>query len=172
MMNENENMQDPEFNSDEHVENTSTETQDLTNQLQEANDKYARLFAEFDNYKKRTSREKVELLQSAGKDVIIKLLPVLDDFDRALGFMKDIPNDDPVKQGVDLVYNKLQKTMDQLGVKEINVIGQPFDPEFQEAITSIPAPSDDLKNKVIDVIEKGYLMNDSVIRFAKVVVGQ
>jgi molecular chaperone GrpE len=86
--------------------------------------------------------------------------------------MKDVPEDDPMKQGIDLVYHKLKKTMEQLGVKEIDVVGQPFDPEFEEAITLIPAPTPDLKDKVIDVIEKGYTLNDSVIRFAKVVVGQ
>ena len=173
MMNENENIQDPELNQEEdNVENTATEAEDLNIKLAEANDKYTRLFAEFDNYKKRTSKEKLDLMQSAGKDVIIKLLPILDDFDRALSYMKEIPDDNPVKQGLDLVSNKFKKTFEQLGVKELEVIGQPFDPEFQEAIISIPAPSDDLKNKVLDVIEKGYLMNDNVIRFAKVVVGQ
>ncbi|WP_254527201.1 MULTISPECIES: nucleotide exchange factor GrpE [unclassified Sphingobacterium] len=173
MINENENIQDPEMNnSEENVEQGSAATEELTNKLSESNDKYARLFAEFDNYKKRTAKEKIDLMQSAGKDVILKLLPVVDDFDRSLSFMKDVPADDPMKQGIDLVYHKLKKTMEQLGVKEIDVIGQPFDPEFQEAITLIPAPTPDLKDKVIDVIEKGYTLNDNVIRFAKVVVGQ
>lgn len=173
MINENENIQDPEMNnSEENVEQGSAATEELTNKLNESNDKYARLFAEFDNYKKRTAKEKIDLMQSAGKDVILKLLPVVDDFDRSLSFMKDVPADDPMKQGIDLVYHKLKKTMEQLGVKEIEVIGQPFDPEFQEAITLIPAPTPDLKDKVIDVIEKGYTLNDNVIRFAKVVVGQ
>ncbi|WP_373865676.1 MULTISPECIES: nucleotide exchange factor GrpE [Sphingobacterium] len=172
-MNENENIQDPEMNnSEENVEQGSAATEELTNKLNESNDKYARLVAEFDNYKKRTAKEKIDLMQSAGKDVILKLLPVVDDFDRSLSFMKDVPADDPMKQGIDLVYHKLKKTMEQLGVKEIEVIGQPFDPEFQEAITLIPAPTPDLKDKVIDVIEKGYTLNDNVIRFAKVVVGQ
>lgn len=173
MINENENIQDPEMNnSEENVEQGSAVTEELTNKLNESNDKYARLVAEFDNYKKRTAKEKIDLMQSAGKDVILKLLPVVDDFDRSLSFMKDVPADDPMKQGIDLVYHKLKKTMEQLGVKEIEVIGQPFDPEFQEAITLIPAPTPDLKDKVIDVIEKGYTLNDNVIRFAKVVVGQ
>lgn len=173
MINENENIQDPEMNnSEENVEQGSAATEELTNKLNESNDKYARLVAEFDNYKKRTAKEKIDLMQSAGKDVILKLLPVVDDFDRSLSFMKDVPADDHMKQGIDLVYHKLKKTMEQLGVKEIEVIGQPFDPEFQEAITLIPAPTPDLKDKVIDVIEKGYTLNDNVIRFAKVVVGQ
>ncbi|WKK59997.1 MULTISPECIES: nucleotide exchange factor GrpE [unclassified Sphingobacterium] len=178
MMNENENIQDEHLNSEEtdsttNVENPEVdEVESLSNKLAESNDRYTRLVAEFDNYKKRTSKEKLDLMQSAGKEVLVKLLPVLDDFDRAMSFMKDIPNDDSVKQGVDLVNTKFRKTMEQLGLKEMDVIGQPFDPEYQEAITSIPAPSDDLKNKVIDVIEKGYFLNDSVLRFAKVVVGQ
>ena len=177
-MNENENIQDEHLNSEETDSTTNVETpevdevESLSNKLAESNDRYTRLVAEFDNYKKRTSKEKLDLMQSAGKEVLVKLLPVLDDFDRAMSFMKDIPNDDSVKQGVDLVNTKFRKTMEQLGLKEMDVIGQPFDPEYQEAITSIPAPSDDLKNKVIDVIEKGYFLNDSVLRFAKVVVGQ
>ena len=178
-MNENENIQDPELNQEEERETKSEEPAqelnevDLLNQqLAESTDKYARLFAEFDNYKRRTAKEKIELMQSAGKDVILKLLPVVDDFDRALQFMSEIPEEDTVKQGVELVYQKFKKTLEQLGVKEIEVIGQPFDAEFQEAITLIPAPTEDMKNKVIDAVEKGYLLNDNVIRFAKVVVGQ
>ncbi|MVZ66975.1 nucleotide exchange factor GrpE [Sphingobacterium sp. DK4209] len=177
-MTDNDNIQDENLNTEENntTENVETpevdELANLNDKLAESNDRYARLVAEFDNYKKRTSKEKLDLMQSAGKDVLIKLLPVLDDFDRSMSFMKDIPNDDSVKQGVDLVNTKFRKTMEQLGLKEMDVIGKPFDPEYQEAITSIPAPTDDLKNKVIDVIEKGYFLNDSVIRFAKVVVGQ
>ena len=173
MTNENENIQDPNLdNSEDIVENTLSETEEINLKLNEANEKYARLFAEFDNYKKRTSKEKLDLMQSAGKDVIIRLLPVLDDFDRALSFMVDLPEKDSVKEGIELVNNKFRKTIEQLGVKEMEVLGQPFDAEFQEAITLIPAPTPELKNKVIDVVEKGYLLNDSVIRFAKVIVGQ
>jgi len=173
MTNENENIQDPNLdNSEDIVENTLSETEEINLKLNEANEKYARLFAEFDNYKKRTSKEKLDLMQSAGKDVIIRLLPVLDDFDRALNFMVDLPEKDSIKEGIELVNNKFRKTIEQLGVKEMDVLGQPFDAEFQEAITLIPAPTPELKNKVIDVVEKGYLLNDSVIRFAKVIVGQ
>lgn len=174
-MNENENTQDPDLNQEEEQQQENqepTEVDVLNQKLAESTDKYTRLFAEFDNYKRRTAKEKIDLMQSAGKDVIVKLLPVIDDFDRAFQFIKEIPEDDPVKQGVELVYLKLKKTLEQLGVKEIDVMGKPFDAEFQEAITLIPAPSDDLKSKVIDVVEKGYLLNDNVIRFAKVVVGQ
>lgn len=145
---------------------------DLEKKLEEANDKYTRLLAEFDNYKKRTSREKLDLIQSAGKEVIGKLLPVLDDFDRAMASMENAQDAESVKQGIELVHTKLRKTLEQQGLRAMEVIGEPFDSEFQEAITTIPAPSDDLKNKVIDVVEKGYLLNDKVIRFAKVVIGQ
>lgn len=173
MKNENENIQDPELNPEEEQEiQESTEVDELTQKLAESNDKYTRLFAEFDNYKRRTSKERIELMQSAGKDVIVKLLPIIDDFDRAIQFMDEIPEDDPVKQGLDLVYQKLTKTFEQLGVKEIEVMGEAFDAEFQEAITLIPAPTPEMKDKVIDVVEKGYLLNNNVIRFAKVVVGQ
>ncbi|MGO1522032.1 MAG: nucleotide exchange factor GrpE [Sphingobacterium sp.] len=173
MKNENENIQDPELNPEEEQEiQESTEVDELTQKLAESNDKYTRLFAEFDNYKRRTSKERIELMQSAGKDVIVKLLPIIDDFDRAIQFMDEIPEDDPVKKGLDLVYQKLTKTFEQLGVKEIEVMGEAFDAEFQEAITLIPAPTPEMKDKVIDVVEKGYLLNNNVIRFAKVVVGQ
>jgi len=144
----------------------------LQKQLADANDKYTRLFAEFDNYKKRTSREKVELIQSAGKEVITKLLPILDDFDRAIASMEQIQEPSPLKEGIELVSSKLKRTLEQQGLKEMNVLGEAFDPEFQEAITTTPAASEDLKNKVVDVLEKGYFLNDKVIRFAKVIIGQ
>lgn len=180
MMNEQENnIQDENLAS---VDSTSEENtvqpeetaegrlqQELTN----ANDKYTRLFAEFDNYKKRTSKERVELIQAASKDVLIKILPILDDFDRALAAMETAQEVAPVKEGVELVSQKFKKTLANEGLKEMeNLIGQPFDAEYQEAITAIPAPSEELKNKIIDVVEKGYFLNDKVIRFAKVVIGQ
>ncbi|EFK55896.1 nucleotide exchange factor GrpE [Sphingobacterium spiritivorum] len=160
-----------ENTSGEQAENTANEVT-LEQQLANAQDKYTRLFAEFDNYKKRTSRERVELIQSAGKDVIAKLLSVLDDFDRALKSMETAQDVQSVKEGIDLVNNKFRKTLEQEGLKEMDVLGQPFDADLQEAITSIPAPSADLKDKVVDVIEKGYYLNDKVIRYAKVVVGK
>jgi len=155
-------------------ENVETPGQEVTpeQQLQHAQDRYTRLFAEFDNYKKRTSRERVELIQSAGKEVISKLLTVLDDFDRALKSIETAPDVQGVKEGIDLVNTKFRKILEQEGLKEMEVIGLPFDAEFQEAITSIPAPSADLKDKVVDVVEKGYYLNDKVIRYAKVVVGK
>ncbi len=143
----------------------------LKAELEEANNKYLRLYAEFDNYKRRTSKERIELLQTAGKEVIGDLLPTLDDFDRALKAMDLSDSVDSIKEGVVLVSKKLKTTLQQKGLKEMESINQPFDAEIHEAITKIPAPTDDLKGKVVDEIEKGYYLNDKVLRYAKVVVG-
>jgi len=181
-----ENIMNPENTSEntaENVENTDApiaETErapelsaeeKLQAEVQQLNDKYLRLYAEFDNYKRRTQKERVELLQTAGKDVIVSLLPVLDDFDRALKAMETAADVAPVKEGILLVSTKLKNTLAQKGLKDVESISQPFNTDFHEAITNIPAPSDDLKGKVIDEVEKGYTLNDNVIRFAKVVVG-
>ncbi|MFW0717334.1 nucleotide exchange factor GrpE [Pedobacter sp. N23S346] len=143
----------------------------LQAEVQQLNDKYLRLYAEFDNYKRRTQKERVELLQTAGKDVIVSLLPVLDDFDRALKAMETAADVAPVKEGILLVSTKLKNTLSQKGLKDVESINAPFNTDFHEAITNIPAPTADLKGKVIDEVEKGYTLNDNVIRFAKVVVG-
>lgn len=136
-----------------------------------ANDKFLRLYAEFDNYKRRTSKERVELLQTAGKDVIVSLLPVLDDFERASRAIENAKDVAAVKEGVNLVHNKFKNLLAQKGLKEMTSKGQPFDADIHEAVTNIPAPDESLKGKVVDVLEEGYLLNDKVIRFAKVVVG-
>lgn len=135
------------------------------------NDKYLRLFAEFDNYKRRTQKERVELLQTAGKDVIVSLLPILDDFDRANKAAENAVDVAAIKEGVQLVHHKLKNLLVQKGLKDIESIHTPFDTDLHEAITKVPAPNDELKGKVIDELEKGYTLNDKVIRFAKVVVG-
>jgi molecular chaperone GrpE len=135
------------------------------------NDKYLRLFAEFDNYKRRTQKERVELLQTAGKDVIVSLLTILDDFDRANKAAETAAEVGPIKEGVQLVHNKLISLLSQKGLKVMESINTPFDTDLHEAITKVPAPSEELKGKVIDELEKGYTLNDKVIRFAKVVVG-
>ncbi|MBG6236331.1 molecular chaperone GrpE [Pedobacter sp. CAN_A7] len=135
------------------------------------NDKYLRLFAEFDNYKRRTQKERVELLQTAGKDVLVSLLTVLDDFDRANKANENATDVAAVQEGVNLVHTKLKSILTQKGLKEMESINTEFDTDLHEAITKIPAPSEDLKGKVVDVLEKGYTLNDKVIRFAKVVVG-
>ncbi len=157
------------------AENTETsqalEIEKMRTELAEANDKYVRLYAEFDNFKRRTSKERIELLQTAGKDIVVDLLPVLDDFERALKAMENATEISAVKEGVELVQNKLKNILFQKGLKEMESKGNDFDADFHEAITNIPAPSDNLKGKVIDELEKGYYLNEKVIRFAKVVVG-
>jgi len=143
----------------------------LKAELNDANDKYLRLYAEFDNYKRRTSKERIDFLQTAGKEVIVDLLPTLDDFDRALKAIDQTDNIESIKEGILLVSQKLKKTLQQKGLKDMDSISKPFDEEIHEAITKIPAPNEDLKGKVIDEVEKGYYLNDKVIRYAKVVVG-
>jgi molecular chaperone GrpE len=135
------------------------------------NDKYLRLFAEFDNYKRRTQKERVELLQTAGKDVVVSMLPVLDDFERALKATENATEVSAIREGVMLVQTKLKSILNQKGLKEMESMHTIFDTDIHEAITKIPAQSDDLKGKVVDELEKGYTLNDKVIRFAKVVVG-
>ncbi len=136
-----------------------------------ANDKYLRLYAEFDNFRRRTIKEREEARKMEGKDVIVSLLPVLDDFERALRAMESATDAAPVKEGVVLIQNKMKNILAQKGLKEMEAIGGPFDADVHEAITNIPAPTEDWKGKVIDEMEKGYLLNDKVIRFAKVIVG-
>jgi molecular chaperone GrpE len=166
---ENVENNDVQNNTEETVELTAEEK--LQAEVQQLNDKYLRLYAEFDNYKRRTQKERVELLQTAGKDVIVSLLTVLDDFDRALKAIETASDVEPVKEGILLVHTKLKGLLAQKGLKDIESINQVFNTDFHEAITNIPAPNDDLKGKVIDEVEKGYTLNDNVIRFAKVVVG-
>lgn len=154
----------------EEPEQTS-ELENLRSELAEARDKYVRLYAEFDNYKRRTTKERIELLQSAGKDILSDLLPVLDDFERAIKSMDTASDVTAVKEGVSLVQHKLKNILQQKGLKEMQSRGEVFNSDLHEAITNIPAPSEDLKGKVVDELEKGYYLNDKVIRFAKVVVG-
>lgn len=136
------------------------------------NDKLIRLAAEFDNFKKRTARERVDLLQTAAKDTIADLLPILDDFDRAKKLADDESSEEFFSEGVQLVYQKLHSTLKKRGLKVMESDGEEFDAELHEALTEIPAPSDDLKGKVVDTIEKGYFLQDKIIRHAKVVVGK
>lgn len=138
----------------------------------ELSDKYLRLSAEFQNYKRRTAKEKMDLIQTAGRDVIKVLLPVLDDFDRAKKAADDDDSVEAFSEGVQLVYEKLNRVLEQKGLKPLNANGEVFNPDFHEALTEIPAPTEDLKGKVIDTIEKGFALNDKIIRYAKVVVGK
>ena len=143
----------------------------LKQELGVANDRYLRLYAEFDNFRRRTAKEREDARKAEGKDVIVALLPVLDDFDRAIRSMENSTDVVAVKEGVALIQNKLKNVLSQKGLKEMQSIGTAFDPEIHEAITNIPAPTDDLKGKVVDEMEKGYYLNDKVARFAKVIVG-
>lgn len=152
-------------------ENAPSAVDMLKEELSLANDKYLRLYAEFDNFRRRTVKEREEARKMEGRELMVSLLPVLDDFERALRSMEDATDVVPVKQGVELIQNKLKNTLTQKGLKAMEAIGNPFDAELHEAITNIPAPTEDWKGKVIDEMEKGYLLNDKVVRFAKVIVG-
>lgn len=146
--------------------------EELEIQLSESKDKYLRLFAEFDNFKKRTAKERIEFRATAGMDTLQAFLPILDDFDRAKKVADDDSTEEVFTEGVSLVYQKLQNVMAAKGVKAMESTGEMFDPELHEAITEILAPSDEMKGKIIDTIEKGYTLNDKIIRYAKVVVGK
>jgi molecular chaperone GrpE len=139
--------------------------------VNELNDKYLRLYSEFDNFRKRTLKEKIDLSRTASEDTIKELLPVLDDFDRAVASMASTDNIDAIKEGEQLIHAKMKAIFASKGLQEIKSIGEPFDTDFHEAITSIPAPTEDLKNMVVDEVQKGYTLHDKVIRFAKVIIG-
>ncbi|MCF8258621.1 MAG: nucleotide exchange factor GrpE [Flavobacteriales bacterium] len=164
---------DQEISADNHkqAEQEKDPLAELQSKFDELNDKYLRLYSDFDNFRRRNAKERIDLLKSGGEDIFKLLLPILDDFERAMKNMhtaNDVPS---VKEGVDLIYHKMIKELGNKGLKTMETVGQPFDPDFHEALTQIPAPSANLKNKVIDEMEKGYFLNDKVIRFAKVVVG-
>ena len=146
--------------------------QKLRDELDEQKDKYVRLFAEFDNFKRRTSKERIELMQTAGKEVVVSMLQVLDDCDRAERQMQQTDDVTQIKEGVQLVFNKLRKTLQAQGLKAMESLHTDFDVEKHEAITEIPVDDKKLKGKVVDEIEKGYYLNDKLIRFDKVVVGK
>lgn len=153
-------------------EDARDEIELLKRQLEDLNDKHLRLIAEYDNFRKRTLREKMELSKSAGEGLLLGLLPVIDDFDRARAHLGTASDLDAVKEGIDLIYNKFKEFLKQQGVTEIETEEQEFDSELHEAVTKIPAPSEDKKGKIIDCIQKGYKLNDKVIRYPKVVVGE
>lgn len=151
---------------------TSRTEEELLAKLTEMQDRYLRLSAEFDNYRKRTLREKIELSQSGGESVIKKFLPIADDFDRAIGSMRTTDDCGAIKTGLELIYVKVNEFLRQNGVKEIEVLYKPFDPDQHEAVTSIPVEDDDMKGKIVEVTQKGYTLNDKVIRYPKVIVGE
>ena len=145
----------------------------LEDQLQGEKDKFIRLFAEFENYKKRTTKERIDLFKTANQELMSSLLPVIDDFERAMSHMDGSDETKELRAGVDLIYQKFFKTLEQKGLSHIEVNnGDAFDAEIHEAITQIPAPSEDLKGKIIDCVEKGYKLGEKIIRFPKVVIGQ
>ena len=147
------------------------EKEALQQKYDELNDRFLRLYSEFDNFRKRTAKEKLELIKSASQDLIVDLLPVLDDFERGLKAFEEHHADPELIKGVELIYNKFYNILKQRGLKPMESMGKEFNTDWHEALTNIPAPSDDLKGKVVDVIQTGYLLNDKVIRYAKVVVG-
>lgn len=153
-------------------EEKSETVQELGEKLSVLNDKYLRLSAEFDNYRKRTLKEKMELTKSAGEKVLSGILPVMDNFERALKSMETAEDVPALREGVELIYLNFRDFLSQNGVKEMECLHTDFDPELQEAVTKIPAQSEDMKGKVVDCIQKGYTLNDKVIRFPKVVVGE
>jgi molecular chaperone GrpE len=147
---------------------------DFEQKYLDLNDKYLRLSAEYDNFRKRSLKEKMELIKTAGEDILINIIPVIDNFERALKSIEANTSEEAkaVREGIELIYNNFKEFLSQRGVKEIEAIGKSFDTDHHEAITKIPSPDENMKGKVIDVIEKGYMMHEKVIRFSKVVVGE
>lgn len=164
--------------SSESAESSANETDNLS-ELEELKSKneslhndYLRLYADFENYKRRTLKEKSDLIKSAGENIFSNILPLIDDFERAQKAMESATDVDSVKEGVSLIYNKFIAFLSQNGVKEIDTKEKAFDTDFHEAIAKIPAPVEDLKGKVVDCTQKGYTLNEKVIRYAKVVIGE
>jgi molecular chaperone GrpE len=144
----------------------------LEEELNNLKDKYLRLYSDFENYKRRSAKERLEIISSANKDLMIELLPVLDDFERAINVSNENSETAPVHEGIQLVYTKFLKVLEQKGLKEMETEpGDAFDSEYHEAVAQIPAPDENLKGKIVDVLEKGFYLGDKVIRFAKVVTG-
>lgn len=169
------NAEENQANEQENIKPITEAIEDIEKQLnakvEELNDKYIRLYSEFDNYRKRTQKEKIELHKTAGEDIFKILLPVLDDFERAMNAMNDAKDVNAVKEGVELIFNKLRNSLQQKGLAAMESKGQAFDADIHEAVTNIPAPNEDLKGKIVEELEKGYSLNGKVIRFAKVIVG-
>lgn len=169
------NLQNEQSNAAEPAEvsdNVSGELEALKKKCEELNDAHLRLMAEFDNYRKRTLREKADLIKNGGEASLGRLLPVVDDFERAMQNMRTAEDVKAVEEGVELIYNKFMAYLAQQGVKPIEATGKPFDTELFEAIATVPAPEPDMKGKVIDCVQTGYTLNDKVLRHAKVVVGE
>ncbi|OIP81975.1 MAG: nucleotide exchange factor GrpE [Porphyromonadaceae bacterium CG2_30_38_12] len=178
--NTNQNAEIAMENQDEHLTNTQTDDtanfqqqiDELAQKCEEINDKNLRLMAEFDNFRKRSMKERTELIKSAGESILVNILPLVDDFERAHKAMETSEDVQAVKQGVELIYNKFISFLLQNGVKAISTENEDFNTDLHEAITTLPAPTEDLKGKIVDCVSKGYTLNDKVIRFSKVVVGE
>lgn len=162
---QNENTTSPQDEKDSKIA-------ELEGKVAELNDKYLRLYSEFDNFRKRTAKERVDLINTAGEDIFKSLLPVLDDFERAIKSNAETTDVKAVNDGVHLIFNKFKSVLTAKGLQEMKSHGETFDADIHEAITNIPAPSEELKGKVVDELEKGYSLNGKIIRFAKVVIGQ
>lgn len=163
---------DDDENAAPAADGETSEKDQLKADLEKEKDKFLRLFAEFENYKRRTSKERVEMFKTANQDVIVAMLPVLDDFDRALNELKKAKDKETLK-GVELISNKFRNTLKSKGLEQIEVKeGDTFDAEIHEAVTQIPAPKDKLKGKIVDVLEKGYKLGERIIRYPKVVTGK
>jgi molecular chaperone GrpE len=170
-----------DINTDENIAGTAhlqeqlpeqSELEALKNEIQVQKDKFVRLYAEFDNFKRRSARERVELTQTAGKEVIASLLEVLDDCDRAERQLNSSDDIGQIREGVQLVFSKLRAALQSRGLKEMKSVGEPFNPDFHEAITEIPVQDASMDGKIVDEVEKGYYLHDRIIRFSKVVVGK
>lgn len=178
IQNESETQHQEESTVENTTESTSSENEEnselevLQNNFNELNDKYIRLVAEFDNFRKRNAKERIDLIRTASEDVIKSLLEVLDDSDRALVQLETAESIEEIKAGIQLIFQKLKNTLISKGLEEMNAKNQEFNPDLHEAITEIPAPSEDMKGKVIDEVIKGYILNEKIIRYAKVVVGK
>lgn len=186
-MKSNEPLNDMENNSE--IENSSAQEPEIDGLLPDANeeildpiakleaeltvsqDKYLRIYSEFENYKKRISRDRIEQIKMAGSDIFLSIIPIIDDMDRAIKSIEKSTDVNAIKEGIQLIYSKLKVTTESKGLKPMNAIGKVFDVDLHDAITNVPAPTEDLKGKVIDEVEKGYFLNDKVIRHAKVIVG-
>ncbi len=158
-----------EVSEEEELEEKEKSSEEI---IQELQDKYIRLSADFDNYRKRTLKEKMDLIKLAGEDILLKLLPVMDDFDRALHTMNEATDCKAMKEGVDLIHNKFKEFLSSNGIKEINAMNEEFNTDLHEAVTKVPSSSKKMKGKIVNVIEKGYFLHDKVIRYSKVVIGE
>ena len=163
---------DQAVNPDTDVQKMQNDLKECTDKTAELQDKYLRLSAEFDNYRKRTHKEKTEMIKTASDDLLKKIIPVVDDFERGLAAVNNSVDLEAVKQGMNLIYGRFKDFLQQQGIREIESMNQDFDTDFHEAVTKIPVTDENLKGKVVDVVEKGYFLHDKVIRYPKVVIGE